>query len=216
MRSVRKALTGRQISKRRWRGDEEAPGLTWGRLMTGDSLWDIYQRNYTFTLTDRILEIGPGYGRLLKTALERNIPFASYTGVELSAGRVEKLNEEFRTGKIQFLVGDIETWHGPHEFDIVICSSTFEHLYPDCRRAIENISNQLASRAILFVDFIRATNDGWSIFDDNGTYVRAYSQAELRALFANSKLKKIDIENSTLGIGVNGPVERSVVIAKKL
>ena len=76
--------TGRRIlsqanahrrSQRRWRSDEIAPHLTWDRLMTGDSLWDLYQRRHDFNARDRILEIGPGYGRLLKTALERE--FAS-------------------------------------------------------------------------------------------------------------------------------------------
>jgi 16S rRNA A1518/A1519 N6-dimethyltransferase RsmA/KsgA/DIM1 with predicted DNA glycosylase/AP lyase activity len=62
--------------------------------MTGDSLWALYERYRQFTPNDKILEIGPGYGRLLKTALDRKIPFQSYAALELS-NRVDRLRREF-------------------------------------------------------------------------------------------------------------------------
>ena len=159
------------------------------------------------------MKIGPGYGRLLKTALERKTPFASYTGVELSAARVTALNEELGTDKIHFLVGDIDVWQGAHKFDVVICSSTFEHLYPDCRRAIKNICAQLLEGGIVFIDFIRADRS-YTGFEFYGTYIREYSQVELRSLFENGQFGKVTIRTCTLGEGDRGPVERFVVIAK--
>ena len=84
------------LSHRRWSGDEPVAELTWGRVMTGDSLWSVYQRYRRFTPNDAILEIGPGYGRLLRTALEWNVPFRSYIGLELSKARVDRLEREFK------------------------------------------------------------------------------------------------------------------------
>src|SRR5205823_4510329 len=130
------------ISQKRWSGDEPVAGLTWGNMMTGDSLWLVYQKYRQFTSDDKILEIGPGYGRLLKTALQHKIPFHSYTGIELSMSRVERLNDEYADQNIHFVQGDVETWTGASEFTVVICSSTFEHLYPDCRKALLNLKRR--------------------------------------------------------------------------
>ena len=55
--------TAHSVSQQRWRGDEPDAGLTFGALMTGDTLWDLYICHHTFCESDRILEIGPGYGR---------------------------------------------------------------------------------------------------------------------------------------------------------
>jgi len=201
-----------QISKRRWQGDEAALGLTWGVLMTGDSLWELYQQVRPSRSTDRILEVGPGYGRLLKTALQRKIPFASYTGVELSAARVKKLTEEFGTEAIRFYQGDIETWRGGSNFNIVICSSTFEHLYPDCKKSLKNIKAHLESDGNVFIDFICADYSS-ALFEENGTYIRIYSYSELLNLF-QSLFKDVTITTCTLGDWGRGPVERFVVVAK--
>jgi SAM-dependent methyltransferase len=202
-----------QIAKRRWEADEVAPGLTWGRLMTGDSLWDLYQKRREFSTTDRILEVGPGYGRLLKTALNRNIPFASYTGVELSAARVKKLTEEYGAETIRFYQADIERWNGKLRFDAAISSATFEHLYPDCKLALQNIYNLLLPNGHALIDFISADYNQ-SGFEEDGTYVRIYSHEELLNLFRRL-FNDVAVETCTLGEGAQGPVERLVVMAQR-
>lgn len=200
-------------SQRRWRDDEAAAHLTWGRLMTGDALWDLYQRWRNFTLRDRILEIGPGYGRLLKTAIERRVSFSSYIAVELSQVRVDRLAAEFPTDNVQFVQGDIDGWSHDEPFDVIICSSTFEHLYPDCRRALRNIGGQLSPGAALFIDFIQSTVSSQT-FEANGTYVRCYNTDELNAIFGECGYSVQRIEMCVLGEGNTGPVNRYVVVAK--
>lgn len=201
------------ISQQRWRGEEPAESLTWGRLMSGDTLWDFYQKTRTFAAGDRILEIGPGYGRLLKTAIERNIPFSSYTALELSQARVDQLREQFTLGTVRFVQGDIDSWVGDRPFDVVICSSTFEHLHPDCKRALRNIGQQLAENGMVFIDFIRADVEAFS-FEETGTYVRQYLQSELRDVFRESGYTIRTIETCTLGQDAHGrAVDRFVVVA---
>jgi 2-polyprenyl-3-methyl-5-hydroxy-6-metoxy-1,4-benzoquinol methylase len=200
-------------SQQRWREDEPAPYLTWGRLMTGASLWDLYLSRRDFTASDRILEIGPGYGRLLKTALERRVCFASYTAVELSQPRVDRLVAEFPIGGVRFVQGDIDEWSDGEPFDVVICSSTFEHLYPDCRRALRNICRQLSPGGAVFIDFIETAGSAQS-FDAHGTYVRQYSKEELTAIFRECGYALQSVESCTLGEGNFGPVNRFVVVAQ--
>jgi SAM-dependent methyltransferase len=202
------------VSQERWRGDEPAIGLTWGNMMDGSSLWKIYARMRAFKSSDRILEIGPGYGRLLKTALERQIPFDLYRGVELSQARVVRLREEFPDQRIQFEAGDVNNWSSPSLFDVVICSSTFEHLYPDCRGALKNLRTQLAPGAHVFID-LPAAMDSRSGFEPNGTFVRWYPNDELSAIFTECGYQVVDIERCTLGESVLGTmIDRSVVIAR--
>jgi SAM-dependent methyltransferase len=204
------------LAKERWCADEDPAGLTWGRLMTGDSLWDVYQREHHFRHTDRIVEFGPGYGRLIKTALERKLPFGLYTGVELSRARVVKLTREFGLDpRCTFEQGDINNWFTENRIDVVLCSSTFEHLYPDCREALANLRRQLAGDALVFVDFIDAEAPHCGFDIDGRTYLRYYSRDELHSLFAETGYAVKAIEKCRLGVGVNGPVDRLLVIAEQ-
>jgi 2-polyprenyl-3-methyl-5-hydroxy-6-metoxy-1,4-benzoquinol methylase len=201
-------------SQRRWRADEPAQHLTWGRLMTGDSLWDLYQRWYDFTSRDQILEIGPGYGRVLKTAIARGVPFASYTAVELSQARVDRLSAEFPTEGVRFVQGDVDSWAGDKSFDVVICSSTFEHLHPDCRRALRNIHRQLSPGGLVFIDFIETVASSQD-FETTGVYIRQYCKEELSTIFSECGYALQAVETCTLGEGNFGPVNRYVVAAKR-
>jgi 2-polyprenyl-3-methyl-5-hydroxy-6-metoxy-1,4-benzoquinol methylase len=217
----------RVISQRRWSGDEPAAGLTWGRLMTGDSLWVLYEKYREFSSHDKIFEIGPGYGRLLKTALDRGIPFDSYTALELSKSRVEQLHREFDLKNVRFIQGDVDAWTDSSRFDVVICSSTFEHLYPDCRKALRNVHQYLAPRGCAFIDFIGDTrrtifgNFGINLprkivyFEPNGTYIRVYSREELLRLFAECHFTVRAIEVCNIGEGNRGLVKRLVVVAER-
>jgi SAM-dependent methyltransferase len=204
-----------RLSQERWRGDEPPAGLTWGRIMTGDSLWDIYQRARRFQGADRIVEFGPGYGRLIRTAIERKIPFASFVGVDLSQTRVAQLKAEFGSDpRCTFVRGDVNTWTADGQIDAVLCSSTFEHLYPDCRQALLNLRKQLAKGALVFIDFIKSDRNDRGFDPDGRTYVCFYPVDKLSLLFSDCGYVVQKVEECRLGIGANGPIDRLVVIAE--
>jgi len=92
------------VSQDRWKGDEEDQNLTWGRMMTGDSFFEVVNNYYSLSDNELIFEIGPGYGRLLKTILDNNLPFNKFLGIELSQNRVDRLNEAFGNEESGFLV----------------------------------------------------------------------------------------------------------------
>ena len=202
--------------------------------MDAESLWSIYQRHHDFKASDSILEIGPGYGRVLKTALKRGVPFKRFVGVELSGARVEKLNTEFGSSKVSFVTGDADHWQGAEKFDVVLCSSTFEHLHPDCRAALRNIRGQLAPGASVFIDFVgsiprrvlgvdptpiarflgHVLGIRLKYFEKDGTYIRFYFENELKAMFEEAGFAVKSIESTEIGEGESGPIKRLVVIAR--
>jgi SAM-dependent methyltransferase len=203
------------VSQERWRQDEEPAGLTWGAMLTADSLWDLYCRYRQFSERDRILEIGPGYGRVLDTAIDRRIPFAEFVGIDLSETRVGKLRERFQLDTVRFAAGDATVWCDDRPFDVILSSATFEHLYPDCRNALTNLRAQLGAGGQLMIDFIKTDKPSAEFEPDTGAYVRAYTREELRGIFEDCGLTVDSLEPCSLGIGAHGkPIERFLVTAR--
>jgi SAM-dependent methyltransferase len=202
------------VSQERWRREEPA-GLTWGAMLTADSLWDLYCRYRKFSTRDRILEIGAGYGRILDTAIDRRIPFAEFVGLDLSEDRVRKLRERFRLDTVRFAAGDAAVWRDGQPFDVILSSATFEHLYPDCRNALTNLRAQLGAGGQIMIDFIKTVKPSAEFEPDTGAYVRAYTREELREFFEDCGLTVDSLETCSLGIGAHGkPIERFLVTAR--
>jgi ubiquinone/menaquinone biosynthesis C-methylase UbiE len=209
------------ISQLRWKGDENDSWLTWGTRMTGDSFIDAVAKYHAFSAADRVLEIGPGSGRLLLTIQERQLPFATYLGLELSRARVEKLTKKFASPAIRFLTADVMADTFDLQSDVVLCSSTFEHLYPSIEAALHNLYRMSQAGAKLFIDFIWNEGDnGLSIsqayFEYTSAYIRMYSRAELEALFPAAGFRVLGIESIVLGHDRHGKdVRRALVVAER-
>src|ERR1051326_5832752 len=62
-----------QLSKQRWRGDEPAAGLMWGVPMAGDPFIRFLLDHVSLPKSATIVEIGPGYGRILDVFLKANV-----------------------------------------------------------------------------------------------------------------------------------------------
>jgi len=94
------------LSQSRWRGDEADAGLTWGVPMSGDEFVRALCEHLVLDNTT-IVEIGPGYGRILDSLLKTASPFRRYIGLELSAARVTRLRDRFRDPRIEFREADV-------------------------------------------------------------------------------------------------------------
>lgn len=201
-----------RISQERWMASEPDSGLTWGQVFTGDSFINAVLIRYTFHPEHHICEIGPGYGRLLMTILRRQLPFRSYTGIELSADRVQKLNSKFANERIQFIQGDANQVCLQQAADIVICSSTCEHLFPDFTRALSNLVTQLKPKGKVAVDFIQIDPEMMHRqqgFEPEGhAFVRVYSAQEIRTMFAECGLSQVELSPIVLGKAASGDVKR--------
>src|ERR1051325_1923731 len=165
-----------KVSKQRWADDEPDAGLTWGVPMSGDELVGFLLRHVRITDASTIVEIGPGYGRILKALLSHGVPFRRYIGLEISGARVNRLSRQFSDRRIEFRQADIlDGVELNATADVTISSAVFEHLYPDFSRAIETIAGFTRPGGAAVIDFVRDENDSEksaSWFENETTYIR--------------------------------------------
>jgi SAM-dependent methyltransferase len=195
----------RELSKRRWRGDELDRGLTWGRMWDGSAFIRATQEHCRFSSTHAILEVGPGYGRMLDQILHDGLPFASYLGLDLSSERIARLTEKYRQDeRIAFLCGDVETTDLGGSFDLCLTSATLSHLYPSCAKAVQNIARHLRAEGVLTFDVAGADIPGWGFQADGRTFGRTYTIGELTDMITGTGLGDLTARNITHGVSVDG------------
>lgn len=194
-------------SKRRWKGNEPDQGLTWGHVITGDSFWEVASL-LTPLSTEPIdvLEIGPGYGRLLRWLLERD-RVRSYAGIELSADRVEKLRKDFANSSCEFYAMDADTFELDKAFDLFVCSATFEHLYPSFSKALERVRAHMRPGGDIIFDLlqcddeIRLESGAFGEQPNDGAFVRVYPLDSLKKLLAEQELELCGLRSYVLPFG---------------
>jgi trans-aconitate methyltransferase len=171
-----------ETSQQRWLGDEPDHCLTWGVKMSGKPFVDVLAAHVELTPAATIVEIGPGYGRITRALLDAVLPFARYVGVDLSAGRVERLRHLFSDPRMSFKRADILQESLPVQADLVFGSAVFEHFYPDMSAALSNIREMLQPGGHLVFDVIREPDAPLAVTEEGGAYVRHYTHSEVTAL----------------------------------
>lgn len=179
-------------SRTRWRGAKPTANLTWDVELTGDAFIDRAEHHGVFGEDRNVVEVGPGYGRLLGTALERGLPFASYTGVDLSADNVAHLTEKLADDRIAFVLADVEEVRFEAPVHAVISSLTFKHLFPSFEKALANLASQMAAGGVVLFDLIEGSR---RFFEEDGvTYIRAYERHEVEAILDACELDLVALE----------------------
>jgi SAM-dependent methyltransferase len=173
-------------SRRRWRQSSPDNHLTWGKMLSGENFIKKVAAYGGFGPKKSVLELGPGYGRLLTACREQAVPFKDYLGLDVSATSVSHLTKAFPLPNIHFVVGNVETFSFDRSFDVFLSSLTLKHLFPTCEVALRNISNALNPRAKLFFDLIEGDWDRW---EKDGTYIRCYTRREVHQLLGRARLR---------------------------
>jgi SAM-dependent methyltransferase len=196
-------------SRERWRAARPDTDLTWGRELSGDAFLEQVSGFGGFGPDARILEIGPGYGRLLKACLDRGVPFAEYLGLDISATNVEHLRRRFSDPRVSFVEGDAEQAVLEQRYDLLISSLVLKHLYPTFERALSNCAGQLEPGALVCFDLIEG---GDSFFEqDQITYIRWYTRTEVQEI-----LERCGLELVAFGAVTHDPThERLLTVARK-
>lgn len=174
---------------KRWRGvDGSDEGLTWGVLLEGDSFFDALANHADLAPARSILEIGPGYGRLLEAMVRRPIRFDEYLGVDISPQKVRRLSDRFRDRRVRFMVGDCRSveLQGSGDFDLLISSATFEHLRPDFGAAIGHLRQYMGADALYAFDLTDCGDDrDEEGMGKGGEFVRHYSREAIRSILGD-------------------------------
>ncbi len=176
-------------SRQRWRTAQPTANLTWGAQISGDAFIAKADRYGVFGSGRVILEIGPGYGRLLDSVLERGLEFERFIGLDLSADNVAHLTQRFSDERVRFVEGDAERLRLEEPVDAVISSLTFKHLFPSFEGVLANLAPQLRPGGSLVFDLIEGER---RYFEDDGvTYIRWYSRDEIETILASSGLELV-------------------------
>jgi SAM-dependent methyltransferase len=196
-------------SRQRWRDSEPTAHLTWGMDLSGESFIAKAASYAVFGDDMAVLEIGPGYGRLLGSILSQKAPFKRYVGVDLSAKHVEYLRDNFRASNIDFVHGDAETLSLDGMFDVVLSSLTLKHIFPSFEAAIKNIRKHVNPGGMFVFDLLEGTK---KYFESGGkSTLRQYTKPEIGAILERASLELVafdEVEHAPR-------YRRLLVVAKK-
>ena len=164
-------------SRRRWREAQPDDRLTWMKTLSGKPFIDKLIEHDAFAADRNVLEIGPGYGRLLRSLLESGAPFARYFGVDLSANNLELLRRTFTDPRLTFIHEDVEKVRLEEPVDVIYSSLTFKHFFPSFEPALSNLRGALRPGGRIFIDLIEGKK---RYFEADGvTYLRFYERPEI-------------------------------------
>lgn len=192
LRRLERAGAAEERSKARWREAPPGPGLTWGVQVSGDPAAEAAQRHGVFGSGRTVLEVGPGYGRVLEAALARGVEFGRYIGLDLSEENVRHLRERFADPRIEIVHGDVESFALGEPIDAALSFLTFKHLYPSCQVAVENLGRQLRPGGLVVFDLIEGSREYFH--RDRATFMREYTRAEAEQIVRAAALELVAID----------------------
>jgi SAM-dependent methyltransferase len=198
----------RADSVSRWVGTSPSTGLTLGVELSGDTFIDFLARHYTFNSDSRLLEIGPGYGRLVRSLIARGLPFHSYVGLDLSGRNVEYLRGAVTDRRVRFEQGDVDSFAGTDRLDLAFASLTFQHFYPTFEQHLEHLVRRLSPAGVIAFDVLERRwffpfAEYFEIKHGATTYVRAYRPGELDRIARLSGGRLIALDSVELLPGRN-------------
>lgn len=210
----------------RWKSCKPNVELTWGKQLTGDAFLEIGQKYLNFSPEKSILELGPGYGRILSSIISKKIPFKNYFGLDISENNISILREKFNQPNISFLQAEFSSIQLKNKFDYILSSLTLKHQYPTFLNTIKNLSKFLNKGGRFFfdlqvnhnilneinIDQLEEFGPQMGSFEEDGVFLGFYSKKEASLLIEKASLKLIATDYVTHSADM-GP--RLVVVAEK-
>jgi SAM-dependent methyltransferase len=179
-------------SRARWRAARPDAGLTWGVELSGDEFVERAAAHGAFGAGRTVLEVGPGYGRLLRSALDGGHEFSRWIGLDLSEANVAHLRGAFDDERVEFRHADAESADLGESVDTVVSSLTFKHMFPSFEGLLANVARQVSPGGLVLFDLIEGER---RYFEDDGvTYIRHYLRAEIEQILEANGLELVAFE----------------------
>lgn len=176
-------------SRIRWRESRPDSNLTWGIKLSGENFITKVNSYGGFGPDKAILEIGPGYGRLLRACLKLKMPFKQYVGLDISKKSIAHLRDNYNNENMTFIQGDVEKTSFDTKFDTVLSSLTFKHFFPSFEKALRNLANYVNPGGMFFFDLVEGNK---RYFEGDGlTYIHWYTRGEVREILSHLSLQLV-------------------------
>lgn len=176
-------------SRTRWRESEPDSSLTWGTKLSGEDFVTKVDSYGGFGPDKAILEVGPGYGRVLRACLRLRMPFKQYVGLDISKKSTAYLRKTYNNENVTFTQGDAEKTSFDTRFNSVLSSLTFKHFFPSFEKALRNLANYVNPGGMFFFDLIEGQR---RYFQGDGlTYVHWYTRGEVREILSRLSLQLV-------------------------
>lgn len=192
LRRIEREGAADERSKERWREASPGLGLTWGEQVSGEPAVEAAARHGVFGPERTVLEVGPGYGRILDAALRRKVDFRRYLGLDLSAANVAHLRERFDDPRVEIIQGDAESTALGEEIDSVLSFLTFKHFYPSFAAALGNLGGQLRPGGRIVFDLIEGPREYFH--RDQVTFMREYTREQAVEIVRGAGLQLVAID----------------------
>jgi SAM-dependent methyltransferase len=180
---------GKAQTRTRWQRATPSPGLTWGKELTGEAFVSKVESYASFDDGTTVLEVGPGYGRILRSFLTRGIPFKEYYALDISDQNIEYLRQRFPQPAVHFMRADIEGASLAFQFDVGLSSLTFKHLYPSFEASLRNCSRYMSPGARFIFDLIEGTQA--HLVNYGRAYTRKYRREEVLEILGRAGLELV-------------------------
>lgn len=179
-------------SKEPWRNARPTPGLTWNVELSGDEFLN-HMSSFSDSLPSAdLLEIGPGYGRLVKS-LKSGPGFGSYLGVDISEANTSFLGEEYGDEKTEFICLDFMEFEPKKAYDAVMAVAVFQHIYPDIREILQKVRSILKPGGHIFFDVPVGGNR--YLEPKKNFFIRHYVPSELRKMLSDEGFEVRGVED---------------------
>jgi len=199
-------------SLQRWKQCPPNTNLTWGRDITGDGFVKLLNKYNIFSENKNLLELGPGYGRVLSSIISQNLPFKQYVGIDLSQKNISMLKEKFPQKNIEFIQGNFSEISLDKKFDAVFSTLVMQHQYPTFYETLENISRFVNEGGLIFFDLpehgvkygkenlnlktLLTNGPKKAIWEkhNNNTYIGRYNREEIQLILDAVPLKLVEFD----------------------
>ncbi len=204
----------RKSTKTRWIESKPTDSLHWFRPSNAKEFVRILEREFSFTENSRLVEIGPGYGRVLNALTAAKVPFQSFFGIDLSEENVKHLRKKFEArSDMDFVCGDAEEDGLGSGVDLIFSSLVFQHQFPNFLRMAKNAATSLREGGSLVFD-IPEGHDRW--FKHNGAFIHQYCRLEIELLLAEAGFDDVRYSYFRHHGETETPERKNFVIARKV